>query len=132
MPPVALSMRPRKPEGTANPSLNFFYEAEGWQRRRDVEAPRLLPTASRSIRIALDIEELNSGNESSRFDQLDRSAEHLRPHRGRFVALIGDEVIHVADDVGAVITWLRARGVQATAVLRVPVSPEDSGGSQWA
>lgn len=132
MPPVALPTRPRKPEGTANPSLNFFHEAERWQRRRDVDALRLLPAASRSIRIALDIEELNSGNESSRFDQLDQSAKRLRPHRGRFVALIGDEVIHVADDVGAVITWLRARGVQATAVLRVPVSPDDSGGSQWA
>lgn len=55
-------------------------------------------------------------------------ADALRPHRGRWVAVAGDEVLVADDSPDDVLAWL-VRNERRGAIFRVPLDPEaDIGG----
>lgn len=49
----------------------------------------------------------------------------LREQVGRWVAIRGSRLLHVADDPGDVARWLRSRGERADQLFRVPASDTD-------
>lgn len=56
-------------------------------------------------------------------------AAALRPHRGRFVALVGLNVVTTGDTIAEVVSWLREHGRTAETVFRVPIDPRSGLGS---
>jgi hypothetical protein len=47
-------------------------------------------------------------------------ADRLRPHVGRWVAIVDDDVIHVASTPSQLVGWLNQHGQKADRVFRVP------------
>ncbi|MGQ0743587.1 MAG: hypothetical protein ACT4OS_04470 [Acidimicrobiales bacterium] len=59
-------------------------------------------------------------------------AEELRPHRGRWVALLDGRVLVSADQPQQVLGWLRQHDQVAETMFRVPMDPAaDTGGFGW-
>lgn len=56
-------------------------------------------------------------------------ANILRPHRGRFVALTGTEVVTTGNSLSEVFGWLKGHDRTAATVFRVPLDPTVDPGS---